>query len=226
MNNKVILLGHYGSDKSHALSAWTSTFDEEGIDLPKDTKKRIDVLFEQVRNNRKSKYELLLKYLAEHEHHTPFEKSFLHFQVVSDIATHIHLIKHRIGVSVNTESARYKELEDKYLIPEDIPDLMKADIKLHTDAGNSLYHVWKKELVEKHGFTQSRAKEVSRYFLGYNKQLVQDVSFNFRSFYHFQKLRNSEHAQKEVREIAQSMLQQVKELEGNPFEMTIKAFNL
>jgi thymidylate synthase ThyX len=50
--------------------------------------------------------------------------------------------------------------------------------------------------------------------------------FNWRSFYHFQKLRNDEHAQLEVRELAQQMLELVKTIEGNPFEQTIKAFNL
>jgi thymidylate synthase ThyX len=39
-------------------------------------------------------------------------------------------------------------------------------------------------------------------------------------------LRNSEHAQVEVRELAQGMLQLVKNLPGNPFEDTIKAFDL
>jgi thymidylate synthase ThyX len=53
-----------------------------------------------------------------------------------------------------------------------------------------------------------------------------DVSFNWRSFAHFQKLRNSEHAQLEVRELAEQMLQLVKDIPGNPFEKTIKAFNL
>jgi thymidylate synthase ThyX len=53
-----------------------------------------------------------------------------------------------------------------------------------------------------------------------------DVIFNWRSFYHFQQLRNSEHAQLEVRQLAQDMLQLVKQIEGNPFEHTIKAFNL
>jgi thymidylate synthase ThyX len=43
---------------------------------------------------------------------------------------------------------------------------------------------------------------------------------------HFLHLRNSEHAQVEVRELAQQMLQQVKDIEGNPFELTIKAFKL
>ena len=50
--------------------------------------------------------------------------------------------------------------------------------------------------------------------------------FNWRSFYHFQKLRNSEHAQIEVRQLAQDMLDIVKQIEGNPFKETIGAFNL
>ena len=53
-----------------------------------------------------------------------------------------------------------------------------------------------------------------------------DVMFNWRSFYHFQTLRNSEHAQLEVRELAQQMLDLIKNIEGNPFKHTIKAFNL
>jgi thymidylate synthase ThyX len=50
--------------------------------------------------------------------------------------------------------------------------------------------------------------------------------FNWRSFYHFLKLRDSEHAQVEIRQIAQEMLRLVKDIEGNPFEETIKAFKL
>jgi thymidylate synthase ThyX len=50
--------------------------------------------------------------------------------------------------------------------------------------------------------------------------------FNMRSFANFLKLRTSEHAQVEIRDIAQQMLNLVKGIEGNPFEHTIKAFNL
>jgi hypothetical protein len=53
-----------------------------------------------------------------------------------------------------------------------------------------------------------------------------DVMFNWRSFYHFQQLRNSESAQVEVRELAQQMLELVKNIEGNPFKETIEAFEL
>ena len=59
-----------------------------------------------------------------------------------------------------------------------------------------------------------------------NSQITMDIMFNWRSFYHFLKLRDSENAQAEVRELAKAMLQLVKNIPGNPFEHTIKAFKL
>tara|TARA_R110000751_G_scaffold297766_1_gene407436 strand:- start:854 stop:1009 length:156 start_codon:yes stop_codon:yes gene_type:complete len=50
--------------------------------------------------------------------------------------------------------------------------------------------------------------------------------FNFRSFVHFLNLRNKPEAQKEIREIAQNMLDLVKEIGDNPFKHTITAFDL
>jgi hypothetical protein len=56
MKNKAELIGYYGSDIIHALSAWTST----SRDLSPDKFERIPAL---------------LKMLASEGHHTPFEKS-------------------------------------------------------------------------------------------------------------------------------------------------------
>ena len=95
MRNRVELIGYYGDDIVHACSAWTSTSRE----LNDEKIKRIGKL---------------LNMLATNGHHTPFEKSSLHFLVDTDIASHIHLLKHRIGVSINGESARYKEIKEWY----------------------------------------------------------------------------------------------------------------
>ena len=206
MNNTVELLGHYGDDLTHACSAWTSTSreltDEKIARVPK-----------------------LLNMLASEGHHTPFEKSGLHFLVTVDQATHIHLLKHRIGVSINGESARYKELkEDKMYIPYDWSNSWVIKIREYTDQGNKLYH----EALEY--FTpilgRKRAKESARFFKTFNSQITMDVMFNWRSFSHFQQLRNSEHAQKEVQHLAQKMLDLVKNIEDNPFKHTINAFKL
>ena len=216
MNNKVELLGHYGDDLIHACSAWTSTSRE----LTPEKIERVPKL---------------LTMLATEGHHTPFEKSSLHFLVTVDQATHIHLLKHRIGVSINGESARYKELkEDKNYIPEDwkqilIKDNVNGDtwatmLETMTALSNKWYHQCLEELTPILG--RKRAKESARFFKTFNSQITMDLMFNWRSFAHFQQLRNSEHAQVEVRELAQMMLNLVKNIEGNPFKETIKAFGL
>lgn len=215
--NTVELLGYYGDDTVHASSAWTST----SRDLSEEKLQRIPNL---------------LKMLATEGHHTPFEKSSLHFLVNVDQATHIHLLKHRIGVSINGESARYKELkEDKTYIPEDWKDIIPSKsqnvagdnwfqiLDIYTQIGNELYHDCLEDLTPILG--RKRAKESARFFKTFNSQITMDVMFNWRSFYHFQKLRNDEHAQKEVRELAQQMLDLVKNIEGNPFRYTIEAFD-
>lgn len=203
--NTVELVGWYGSDEIHALSAWTST----SRDLTTEKSGRIPAL---------------LKMLAENGHETPFEKSSLHFLVTVDTATHVHLLKHRIGVSVNGESARYKELKnDKYLIPNDWPIDEQAKYVAFMEDALMRYHDTLQRLVDS-GMDRKRAKESARFYLPYGNQITMDVMFNWRSFHHFLELRMKPDAQKEVRELAENMLTQVREIQGNPFEHTINAF--
>jgi thymidylate synthase (FAD) len=90
--------------------------------------------------------------------------------------------------------------------------------------GNHFYHKCLEELTPTLG--RKRAKESARFFKTFNSQITMDLMFNWRSFAHFQQLRNSEHAQVEVRELAQHMLDLVKDIEGNPFKYTVEAFEL
>lgn len=222
-SNRVELLGYYGGDKEHALSAWTST----SRALTQEKRERIPAL---------------LKKLATDGHHTPFEKSSLHFLVTTDVATHIHLLKHRVGVSVNAESARYKELrDDKFYVPADWPEDAQAMLAEHARKSLDLYH----RLVDQissdlttraleargplnipHGpvyaEARKRAKESARFVLPYANQITSDVMFNFRSFMHFQGLRNHAHAQVEVRDVARSMLKLVFEI--GAFDASLEAF--
>ncbi len=223
MKNTVELLGYYGSDEVIACSAWTST----SRNLTEEKRARISKL---------------INMLWKEGHETPFEKGMVHFLVDTDIASHIHLLKHRIS-SLNAESARYKELkEDKYYLPEDWGDTKVGRstynsetrfktseehkwvdiLSEYTSIGNSLYHQCIEDLTPTLG--RKRAKESARFFKTYNSQIQADVMFNMRSFANFQKLRNSEHAQLEIREIAQEMLDLVKNIEGNPFKHTLEAW--
>ena len=224
MNNTVELLGFYGSDEVIACSAWTSTSRE----LTEDKKQRIPALIDMLWSN---------------GHETPFEKATVHFLVNCDIASHIHLLKHIIA-SINAESARYKELkEDKFYLPKDFKEVkISTDIfidgesdfpfsankytwyevlKEFTENSNRLYHQCLEDLTPILG--RKRAKESARFFKTYNSQIQADIMFNMRSFANFLKLRNSEHAQVEIREIAQQMLNLIQNIEGNPFQHTLKS---
>lgn len=202
MKNKVELLGTYGSDLTHAASAWTSTSRE----LTEEKLSRVDKL---------------LKMLAENNHHTPFEKSSLHFLVTADIASHIHCLKHRISVSVNCESSRYRELkEDKYYLPVDWSKEEQEKLEKHCFESFEKYHSAIERLSPLLG--RKRAKESARFYLPYATQLRFDIMFNMRSFMHFQGLRNKPDAQLEIREIADEMLRLIKEKEE--FKHTLAAF--
>lgn len=220
MKNTVEFIGYYGGDTTVACSAWTST-DRE------------------LSNTKKARIGKMLDMLWSNEHETPFEKGIVHFLVDTDIASHIHLLKHRIS-SLNAESARYKELkEDKYYIPEDWIEIdthidyridcgqftarsWEDALENYTKLGNLLYHRAIKDLEPHLG--RKRAKESARFFKTYNSQIQADVMFNMRSFANFVKLRYSEHAQLEIREIAKQMLSLVTNIEGSPFKETMAVF--
>ena len=222
LKNTVELVGFYGDDETIARSAWTSTSRE----ITEEKRKRIGKMINML-------------WCSGHE--TPFEKGIVHFLVNVDQASHIHLLKHRLS-SFNGESARYKELkEDKYYLPEDWKGITNSDyvgfgsetigpnkitwlelLESYTKLGNELYHQCIPDLEPILG--RKRAKESARFFKTYNSQIQADVTFNMRSFANFVKLRNSEHAQLEIREVAAEMLRQVTEVAGEPFKETLQTF--
>jgi thymidylate synthase (FAD) len=227
MNNSVELIGIYGDDEIIACSAWTSTSRE----LTEEKKERIPKLLNDLWSN---------------GHETPFEKGVVHFLVNCDIASHNHLLKHRMS-SLNAESARYKELkEDKFYIPKEFYEIYPSTnieyyegfkdseaviwfdedmsfgniLENFSNASNFLYHIAISELEQKLG--RKRAKESARYFKTYNSQIQSDIMFNMRSFANFLKLRKSEHAQVEIKEIASNMLELVRQT--GKFEHTLNAW--
>lgn len=223
--NKVALIGWYGGDEAIVCSGWTST----SRDLPPEKRERMGKFLKDLWNAEPV------------PHGSPFEKGIVHFLVDTDIASHIHLLKHRIS-SLNAESARYKELkEDKFYLPEDWKGVKPSEefysrigyhgfedwyriLMFFTEQSNRLYHQCLEDLTPVLG--RKRAKESARFFKTYNSQIESDVMFNMRSFHNFLTQRMDSHAQVEIREIATQMLQLVKDIEGNPFQHTLKAWGM
>lgn len=207
----VELIAIFGDDVTPAEAAWYST-DKEVTDA------------------RLKRVPALLQTLAQGDppeglpHSVPFESTLISFRITSEIATHIHVLKHRIGVSVSSQSQRYMELrEDLFYVPEDWPDDMQEDLCDHVLQAFERYHMAIQKL-EDRGFDRKRAKESARFYLPYATQIRYRVTFNFLSFVHFLNLRNTEHAQDEIHAIAGEMLRLVRET--GRFENSLKAWNI
>lgn len=249
MNNTATLIGYYGGDNSHSLAAWSSTFLELRIDLPEDVNMRVDKLVEHILSNSKRIRDVkgLLSYLAEHSHNSPFRFSSLHFVTCTDIATHIQFLKHSVAMSAeNAESARYKELkEDKYYLPQDWKgininfdnfdplsyEIFQSEqdwfniLDMYTNLGNKLYHAALKDLIPILG--KARAKESARFFKTYNSQINSNKFMSFDGFLQIYQKRNLKtHSQREVAEVVELMLNEIKNIPGNPFKYSLEAFNL
>lgn len=234
MKNSVKLIGWYGGDKVIARAAWTST--QIDIDLKSDEQIR-DLIVNKLWKNNSGK-----------PHKTPFERGIVEFNITCEQASHIHLLKHRLA-NINGESARYKELkEDKFYLPNDWEHI-QVDKKHHnlnylntqvaanwggydwlqclsdfTTLGNMLYHKALEDLTPILG--RKRAKETARFFRTMNSQITLSVMMNMSCFNNFYNLRADDAAQKEIQWIAELMLKEIKEIDGNPFKHTIEAFEL
>lgn len=207
----VELVSIAGDDITIAAAAWYST----ALSVTEARAKRVPAL---------------LQSLAQGDppeglpHGVPFEHTLLTFRVTSDISTHIHFLKHRIGVSISSQSQRYMELRtDLFYVPEDWPADMQLDFIATVKPLFDAYHDFIKRL-EAAGIDRKRAKESARLVLPYATQIHYLVSFNLLSFIHFQSLRNTDHAQDEIQLIAAAMLRLVKD--SGRFENALKAWNL
>ena len=202
--NRVELLELTGSDQSICAAAWTSTTTK----LTQERIQRVPALIHQ---------------LWHEGHHSPFEHTFLSFRCVVDIATERQMIRHRIA-SYSIESARYRKYrEQKFYIPD---DLNKDWQFLLQNASESCWKLYDR-VIESHeelGLSRARAKELARYFLPLSTQVELVVSYNLRSFLNFLSLRLDDHAQQEIRHVAEEMRNLVEE--KGSFRHTLEAFDL
>ena len=235
MKNNVVLMDYMGSDKSHALAAWASTFLDLELKMPDDPKLRVDEIVDYIlkKSSRMRTIEDLLSYLASEKHESPFRMSSFMFAATTDISTHIQKLKHAVVLEAeNAESAKYKELkEDKFYLPEDWKEYGEIgrkwynNLKQASEATNEMYHECLSELTEA-GMSRKRAKESSRFFKMYNSQINSVNKLSFAGVMTFYDKRTVDFAQEEIKQVAAEMVQCIKNIPGNPFEYSLKAFAL
>lgn len=204
-------LVNYSADPLQLIcvAAWASTGLTD-LDLHVPVEARLGLVFEG-ETNRKRSPEELIEFLAEHGHTSPFRHVTLTYLIESDIATHIQVLKHRVGVEVNSESARYKRLPTQFYVPNDLPPGLQERIAKHAEDSHQLYLEAYQELINL-GYTRQRAKESARYFLPYSQVLNYVVTFSLQALAHFWELRSSESAQREISILAHQLVEEVRQI--------------
>lgn len=200
-----------GSDVSIANAAWTSTYSKE---------KR------EQKYNDPEKIAALVPRLIREGHSTPIESVVFRFWIRMPIFVDRQHMTHRIA-SHNGLSARYRTMPgDWFSLPKEVKDIAA---KINHGAGERLarefdrvcqeqldtYEAWldffkraEQAVVITNG-EYKRAREVLRGVLGTSFMVERTTLMNLRSFANYQRLRNSDHAQPEIRQVAQKMLEEV-----------------
>ena len=177
----------------------------------------------------------LINYLMRHRHTTPFEMCDIKFHIKLPIFIARQWIRHRTA-SINEYSARYSVLEDEFYIPD--PQNIAAQSKknhqgrdeekqlsvveqnrileiLKTDSQNGYNHYLEMMNEDKKGNIIDKSKdgvarELARMNLTLNCYTEWYWKINLHNLFHFLALRTYSHAQYEIREYANIMLDMVK----------------
>lgn len=177
------------------------------------------------RKNKKDKPEGLLNYLIKHKHWSPFEHSHVTFEIETSKAIGIQLIRHR--------SFAFQEFSQRYQDVNQMGDMFEP-IELRAQCEDNRQSSTKvidpkfdimgvvsypaSEAVEKH-FESCQtlynrlleagvAREQARMVLPLATKTKIHMSGSIRSWIHFLELRDDEHAQKEIRLVAQEIKKQ------------------
>ena len=213
----VELLSHYGDDVMIANVARVS--------YGKDSSKYTD------EQNGK-----LINYLVNHKHTSPFRHPQLQFRIKCPIYVERQLHKHQVGISVNSISGRYVDFSDSYYeIPKG--EWRKQSTSSKQGSEGLVDDQYKCHYIQESVIGTCKLAYETLLSLGVSKEQARSVlplsletefiwTGSLLAFFHLCNLRLKDDTQKETRDIARNMLDLVKNIEGNPFEHTIKAFKL
>ena len=157
--------------------------------------------------------EKLIKYLAEHNHWSPFAHTFLSFRIEAPIFVARQLVKHQIGLVWNEESRRYiddtpklhkiKQWREK---PNNSKQGSGDQIIIDNELFNQIQMHNQNALLLYDKLIQANiAPEQARAVLPLNTYTNWIWSGTLYAFARVCKLRLDDHAQKETRDIAQAI---------------------
>jgi len=205
---KVELQETMGSDLSIANAAWTSTYDKN---------KREDKYSDAEKVNN------LVRRLILDGHGTPIESVIFRFWIKMPIFVDRQHMTHRVA-SHNGLSGRYRTMPSEYYsVPKDVEDILLksklSNLQAKYDSICSMAYEYYNSAIdclkssENSGLISNkeykRAREIMRCQLPVSGMTERTSIMNLRSFANYQRQRNSEYAQPEIKKVAQLMLEEV-----------------
>lgn len=188
-----------------------------------------------------SQNENLLEFLWEEGHVSPFRHAQLQFRLSCPIYVERQLRKHEIGVevnlpmenmSVNSISGRYVDFSDSYYAIETFrsqsKDSKQGSGEDLSKLNNVIANITQDEIIENAKTAYQKllelgtSKEQARSVLPLSLETTFIWTMSFLSFMHLVKLRIKNDVQKETRDLVADMLEQVKNMPGNPFKKSLE----
>lgn len=154
--------------------------------------------------------EKLIRYLAEHQHTTPFRHNFVSLRCSVPLFLARQLMKHQAGLSWNEESRRYVDSTPAFFAPKKWRRRPEKSIKQgsSSEAVEGIEKSYENYLDFARQFYQyfldeGVAPELARMVLPQSMMVNFIWSGNILAFAHVYKLRSGEGAQEEAKEFAQ-----------------------
>ena len=160
------------------------------------------------------KDEKLIKYLAEHDHWSPFGHASLQFLIKAPIFVARQLVKHQVGLIWNEVSRRYVDDEPEFYIPfiwRSRPENKKqgsGDKEIEYDI-TDITHACK--TVYKQMLEEDISPEMARMVLPQNMMTEWYWSGSLMAFARVCNLRNKEDAQEETRVVTEHISKHLKD---------------
>ena len=186
--------------------------DKMGSDLSVVNAARVS--FAKKKTEFDEKDEKLIKYLAEHDHWSPFGHASMQFLIKAPIFVARQLVKHQVGLIWNEVSRRYVDDEPEFYIPfiwRSRPENKKQgssdkeiefDITEITQACKVIY----KQMLE-----EDISPEMARMVLPQNMMTEWYWSGSLMAFARVCNLRNKEDAQQETRVVTEHIARHLKD---------------
>ena len=161
----------------------------------------------------------LIDYLLRHQHTSPFEQGVLTFHVKMPIFVARQWIRHRTA-RVNEISGRYSIMRDEFYLPADVDVAKQSTDNKQGRSTEPVTHQYAAEVQEKLEKGQEQAyadysalvetglaRELARVNLPLSLYTEMYWQIDLHNLFHFLKLRLDGHAQKEIRDYADVILE-------------------